>query len=140
MKITEVMARDALVDHFWDNWETGTYSGIKAYGENAQRPAMDTISEVVEYDIEVSSRELASINRNPDTRTWGKMVFTIGVRAGAGSRKALAIRDFISGFMQARYIQGVRTLVPEPRGDFEASGWRFYVLEVAFRFDTTTAP
>lgn len=140
MRVTELMARDALVNYFLDSWLAGSHSGVPTYGENSQRPNMDEISEVVEYDIETNTRELASINYNPDTRTRGKMVFTIGVREGTGSRRALTMRDTISGFMQARNIQGVRTLVPEPRGDFKAAGWSFSILEVPFRFDSTTTP
>lgn len=105
--------------------------------ENGPSADLDSVSAVLNYQINFLDSDQIEIGENPRDRTTGNVSFVFGVKKGQGGDiTLLEMRSVVRSALKAQHLDGVHTLIPQPGADHEQAGWIFKRLKVPFYFDS----
>ena len=131
---TYVQAREAIVLHINQAWKTA-YPTVPLYYENTTKVSLDKVGEMfVKVEINFLDNIRQGVDRSPITATEGEVSFSLFMKEGCGTVKAVKTMDFLMSLMKYKELPGVTLGCPTPGRKVEKNGWSSSDFNVPFSF------
>jgi hypothetical protein len=129
-----VSARDALVTKINAAFTTN-YPLMPVFYENTLTADLAKVGEMfVKVEIDFIDRIAVTVNNEPETESEGEVVLTVFSKEGTGSRKVLALFDFLNQEFRYQTIGALVLKTPTPGTKAGKNGWASSELICGFCF------